>query len=126
LKDVTQRRATGSLYWFVISQAVYLDGALHDLEVSRAEVERKDIELDQALQDHESYVPSLETQVKSLQEELAKVEEDHNTFGKFVAMLLDESDSPDDSDDTIQVSQSTPTTLGCPRRGQAFSLTSIR
>jgi hypothetical protein len=122
LKDVTQRRATGSLYWFVISQA----GALHDLEVSRAEVERKDIELDQALQDHESYVPSLETQVKSLQEELAKVEEDHNTFGKFVAMLLDESDSPDDSDDTIQVSQSTPTTLGCPRRDQAFSLTSIR
>jgi hypothetical protein len=103
-----QCRATGSLYWFAISQAVDLDGALHDLEVLRAEVERKDIELDQALQDHKSSVPSLETQVKSLQEELANVKEDRNTFGKFVAMLLDESDSPGNSDDTIQVLHSLP------------------
>jgi nucleoprotein TPR len=77
-----------SLYRFVVSQAVDLDGALRDLEESRAEVERKDIELDQALQDRESSVSSLETQVKSLQEELAKVKEERNTFGKSVATLL--------------------------------------
>ena len=77
-----------SLYRFVVSQAVDLDGALRDLEESRAEVERKDIELDQALQDRESSVSSLETQVKSLQEELAKVKEERNTFGMSVAMLL--------------------------------------
>ena len=59
--------AVVSLYRFVVSQAIDLDGSLRDLEESRAEVERKDIELDQALQDRESSVSSLETQVKSLQ-----------------------------------------------------------
>jgi hypothetical protein len=76
-----------SLYRFVVSQAVDLDGALRDLEESRAEAERKDIELDQALQDRESSVSSLEAQVKSLQEGLAKVKEERNTLGQFV--LLD-------------------------------------
>ena len=71
-----------SLYRFVVSQAADLDGALRDLEESRAEVERKDVELDQALQDRESSVSSLETQVKSLQEELVKVKEERNTLGK--------------------------------------------
>lgn len=77
-----------SLYRFVVSQAVDYDSALRDLEESRAEVEKKDIELDQALQDRESSVSSFETQVKSLQEELAKMKEERNTFGKFVVMLL--------------------------------------
>jgi nucleoprotein TPR len=77
-----------SLYRFVVSQAVDLDGALRDLEESRAEVERKDIELDQALQDRESSISSLETQAKLLQEELARVKEERNTLGKSVATLL--------------------------------------
>ena len=77
-----------SLYRFVVSQARRFDGALRDLEESRAEDETKDIELDHALQDRESSVSSLETQVKSLQEELAKVKEERNTFGMSVASLL--------------------------------------
>jgi nucleoprotein TPR len=77
-----------SLYRFVVSQAVDFDGSLRDLEESRAEVERKDIELDQALQDRESSVSSSETQIKSLQEELARVKEERSTFGKSVARLL--------------------------------------
>jgi nucleoprotein TPR len=77
-----------SLYRFVVSQAVDFDGSLRDLEESRAEVERKDIELDQALQDRELSVSSLETQNKLLQEELAKVKEERNAFGKSVAALL--------------------------------------
>ena len=76
-----------SLYRFVVSQAVDFDGSLRDLEESRAEVERKDIELDQALQDRESSVSSFETQIKSLQEELARVKEERRTFGKSVARL---------------------------------------
>ena len=76
-----------SLYRFVVSQAVDLDGALRDLEESRAEVEKKDVELDQALQDRESSVASLETQVKSFQEELVKVKEERNTLGKSIAMI---------------------------------------
>ena len=77
-----------SLYRFIVSQAADFDGSLRDLEESRAEVERKDIELDQALQDRESSVSSFETQIKSLQEELAKVKEERNTFGMSVATLL--------------------------------------
>jgi nucleoprotein TPR len=71
-----------SLYRLVVSQAADLDGALRDLEESRAEAERKDVELDQALQDRESSVSSLEAQVKSLQEGLTKVKEERNTLGK--------------------------------------------
>jgi nucleoprotein TPR len=78
-----------SLYRFVTSQAVDLDGALRDLEESHAEGERKNVELDQALQDRESSVSSFETQVKSLQEELAKVKEERDTFGKTVATCRD-------------------------------------
>ena len=74
-----------SLYRFVVSQAVDLDGALRDLEESRAEAERKDVELDQAFQDRESSVSTLEAQVKSFQEELAKVKEERNTLGESVA-----------------------------------------
>jgi hypothetical protein len=50
-------------------------GRSYAAEVSHAEVEREDIELDQGLQDRKSSVSSLETQVKLLREELAKVKE---------------------------------------------------
>ena len=76
-----------SLYRLVVSQAVSLESALHDLEESRAENERKDVELDQALQDRESSVSSLETQVKGLQEELSKVKQDRNALGEFGVTL---------------------------------------
>ncbi|KAH9977476.1 hypothetical protein BJV74DRAFT_946992 [Russula compacta] len=68
------------LYRLVVSQAVDLDGAHRDLEESRAENERKDVELDQALQDRESSVYSLEAQAKALQEELAKAKQERNTL----------------------------------------------
>jgi nucleoprotein TPR len=87
--EAPSQEALLSLYRFVTSQAVDLDAALRDLEDSRAEVERKEVELDQVFQDRESSVLSLETQVKSLQEELAKVKEERNTFGKLVATCHD-------------------------------------
>jgi nucleoprotein TPR len=76
-------------YRFIVLQSVDLDGSLRDftdLEESRAEVGRKDIELGQALQDRESSV----TQVTSLQEELVKAKEERNTFSESVATLLSE------------------------------------
>ncbi len=76
-----------SLYRLVVTQTVGLESALHDLEESRAENERKDVELDQALQDRESSVSSLETQVKGLQEELTKVKQDRDTLGEFPITL---------------------------------------
>ncbi|KAH9974301.1 hypothetical protein BGW80DRAFT_1458370 [Lactifluus volemus] len=55
-----------SLYHLVVSQAVHSEEALCELEELCAENERKDIELDQALQDCESSVSSLESQFKGL------------------------------------------------------------
>ena len=74
-----------SLYRLVVTQAVNLESAFHDLEESRAENERKDVELDQALQDRESSASSLEAQVKGLQEELVKAKQDRDTLGMFGA-----------------------------------------
>jgi nucleoprotein TPR len=71
-----------SLYRLLVSQAVDLDAAVRELEESRAENERKEVELDQALQDRESSVSSLEGQAKALQEELEKVKQERNTFGE--------------------------------------------
>ena len=76
-----------SIYRLVVSQAISLESALHDLEESRAENERKDVELDQALQDRESSASSLEVQVKVLQEELTKVKQDRNALGEFNVTL---------------------------------------
>jgi nucleoprotein TPR len=80
--EAPSQDAVLSLYRLVVSQAIDLDGASRDLEDSRAENERKDVELDQALQDRESSVASLEAQVKTLQEEVAKVKEERNTLGE--------------------------------------------
>lgn len=64
-----------SFYRLVVLQAVDLGSAYHVSEESRAEIERKDFDLNRALQDCESSISSLEIQVKPLQEEL-------NTFGE--------------------------------------------
>ncbi|KAI9449362.1 hypothetical protein BJY52DRAFT_1215953 [Lactarius psammicola] len=76
-----------SLYRLVVTQAVGLESALHDLEESRAENERKDVELDQALQDRESSASSLETQVKGLQEELTKLKQDRDALASSKSNL---------------------------------------
>ncbi|KAF8265884.1 hypothetical protein EI94DRAFT_1734451 [Lactarius quietus] len=76
-----------ALYRLVVTQALSLETALHDLEESRAENERKDVELDQALQDRESSVSILETQVKGLQEELTKVKQDRDTLASSKSNL---------------------------------------
>jgi len=77
-----------SLYRLILTQAGDLDGALRDLEESRAENERKDVELDQALQDRESSVSSLDVQVKALQEELTRAKQERDTLGESEATLL--------------------------------------
>lgn len=77
-----------SLYRLIVSQAVDLEGALRDVEELRADNERKDVELDQALQDRESSASSLETQVKGLQEELAKAKQERDTLGESRAIFL--------------------------------------
>jgi nucleoprotein TPR len=83
--EVPSPDAILSLYRLVVSQAVDLEDAHRDLEELRADHERQDIELDQALQDRESLVSSQEAQVKGLQEELVKVKKERDTLGESPA-----------------------------------------
>jgi hypothetical protein len=87
--EVPSLDAILSLYQLVVSQTVNLslEDAHCDLEELHADNERKDIELDQSLQDCKSLVPSLEAQVKGLQEELVKVKQECDTLGESHAPL---------------------------------------
>ena len=82
--EVPSPDAILSLYRLIVSQTVNLslEDAHRDLEELRADNERKDIELDQSLQDRESLAPSLEAQVKGLQEELVKAKQERDTLGE--------------------------------------------
>ncbi|GJE88476.1 hypothetical protein PsYK624_045590 [Phanerochaete sordida] len=67
-----------SLYRLVVAQASDSDLLQREVEETKAELQRKDVELDQALQDRESAVRELESVSESLQNELrqAKQEKD--------------------------------------------------
>jgi nucleoprotein TPR len=77
-----------SLYRLVVTQAGSLETANLELEESRAENERKDVELDQALQDRESSASSLEIQVKGLQEEVVKLKQERDTLGRLGVIIV--------------------------------------
>ncbi|KAA1479560.1 hypothetical protein DENSPDRAFT_789343, partial [Dentipellis sp. KUC8613] len=62
-----------SLYRLVVSQATDIDTTTRDLEEVRAEIEKKDVELDQALQDKEASSKDVETELESLQKDLKMV-----------------------------------------------------
>jgi nucleoprotein TPR len=85
--EVPSPDAILSLYRLVVSQAVDLEDAHRDFEELRADNERKDIELDQPLQDCESLVSSLGAQVKGFQEVLVKAKQERDTLGESHASL---------------------------------------
>jgi nucleoprotein TPR len=74
----------------LVSQSTEVDSAQRELEETRAEVERKDVELDQALQDRETNSKYLEAQVETLQAELiqTKAERDQLSALKSVRRVV--------------------------------------
>jgi nucleoprotein TPR len=58
------------IYKLIIAQAADLAGATSELEEARAQIVRKDVELDQALQDKESSVSELEQSIETARNEL--------------------------------------------------------
>ncbi|KAF8582854.1 hypothetical protein K439DRAFT_123735 [Ramaria rubella] len=58
------------IYKLLLAQAADLASATSDLEDARAQIVRKDVELDQALQDKESAVAELEQSVEAVRNEL--------------------------------------------------------
>jgi nucleoprotein TPR len=71
------------LYKFLLAQAGEVDTAQRELDELRANVERKDVELDQALQDRERTSTDLEAQVESIQQELKSVKAERDTLRTF-------------------------------------------
>ena len=64
------------LYRLVVNQAVEADAAQRELEDTKAEVGRKDVELDQALQDRENATKDLEATLDEVQKELEQVKQE--------------------------------------------------
>ncbi|KAJ3826801.1 hypothetical protein EV361DRAFT_893712 [Lentinula raphanica] len=67
-----------NLYRLILEQSGVIDASQRDLDELRAEAEKKDVELDQALQDNEQSSKDLEQQVERLQEELTQVKQERD------------------------------------------------
>ncbi|KAL6308319.1 hypothetical protein BKA93DRAFT_560042 [Sparassis latifolia] len=65
-----------ALYRWIVTQLSENQSVQRELEETRAEFERKEIELDQALQDRESTTAELEATLEGVQKELAQVKQE--------------------------------------------------
>ena len=72
-----------SIYRLLISQLTSLDSAQRERDEARADTERKDIELDQALQDKESLSNDFEASVESVHKELHQVKQERDQLGSY-------------------------------------------
>lgn len=70
-----------SLYRLLLAQVEENDATHRELEEAQAEGERKDVELDQALQDKESQAKEYEASFDTLQNELKEVKQERDQFG---------------------------------------------
>ena len=69
------------LYRLVVNQAADGDAAQRELEEARADLSRKDVELDQALQDRETATRDLEATLEGVQKELDQVKQEKEDIG---------------------------------------------
>lgn len=69
------------LYRVLLSHASDSESAHRELEEARADIQRKDVELDQALQDRETATSELESSAETLQKELSQVKEERDSLG---------------------------------------------
>ena len=72
-----------SIYQLLLSQLTSLDSAQRERDEALADTERKDIELDQALQDKESLANDLESSVESVHKELQQVKQERDQLGSY-------------------------------------------
>jgi nucleoprotein TPR len=72
-----------SIYRLLLSQLVSLDAAQREWDEARADTERKDIELDQALQDKERLSNDLEASAELIHKELQQVKLERDQLGSY-------------------------------------------
>ena len=71
------------IYRLLLSQLAGLDAAQRERDEARADTERKDIELDQALQDKERLSNDLEASVELIHKELQQVKLERDQLGSY-------------------------------------------
>lgn len=77
-----------NLYQLLLEQSGIIDSSQREVDELRAEAEKKDVELDQALQDREQSSKDTELQVEQIQEELNQVKQERDHLGmQFLLML---------------------------------------
>ncbi|EIW59409.1 uncharacterized protein TRAVEDRAFT_121374 [Trametes versicolor FP-101664 SS1] len=81
------------LYRVLLSHATDSESAQRELEEARADIQRKDVELDQALQDRETATSELESSAETLQKELAQVKEERDSLAAERARLQERLDA---------------------------------
>jgi nucleoprotein TPR len=77
------------LFQTLLGQALELDDRTRTVEEYQAEVERKDVELDQAYQDREGAVKDLEANVDALQRELKHVKDERDALRTYYSYYHD-------------------------------------
>jgi nucleoprotein TPR len=77
-----------ALYRLVVMQVITLDVTERERDDARAELERKEVELDQALQDKESLSKELEVDAEASNEEFNKLKQDRDHLGCQFLYLL--------------------------------------
>ncbi|PFH53371.1 hypothetical protein AMATHDRAFT_93514, partial [Amanita thiersii Skay4041] len=70
-----------SIYRLLVAQAADLNVTQRELEETRAEAEKKEVELDQALQDRESMSKELESSLETTQGELGNLKRERDELG---------------------------------------------
>lgn len=70
-----------ALYRLLLIQSLEGRTIFQELEEARADIEKKDVELDQALQDREGLTRELEASLEAVQEDLQKVKKERDELG---------------------------------------------
>lgn len=76
-----------AVYRLLLAQVSDQDDTRRDMEELRAAVERKEIELDQAIQDGETKTKDHEDALETLQKEVSAIKEERNQFGAWPHMF---------------------------------------
>lgn len=85
--DAPSAEQVVNLYRLVIAQAEELDAKQQTIDETQAEVAKKDVELDQALQDKETQSQELDALIQSLQDELKDVKNERDKLCAWLSGL---------------------------------------
>lgn len=70
-----------ALYQLVVGQAAEFDATQRQLEEAHAEIEKKDVELDQVLQDRETVSNEAQRELERVQDELKQIKQERDELG---------------------------------------------